>query len=396
MCTRFRVTKKYVLFIVLNLFAFRCLVAQGKFQNNKVFLPAPSSQALKQTMTGSQKKLGTDLLQLTDQKYLPEGFTLQSHAESMRKLNQYRYQGKDILQASNVKEGEVYVYIYLEPNVLTGILNPLVTKMTDIDERNHIVVAWIKVKDLENLASLLGVKHVQSVVPPVTNTGSVTTQGDSIHKTANVRRIYSQSGTGIKVGIISDGVDHRSSAQTTNDLPADGAGLTVLSNTYGGDEGTAMLEIVHDMVPGSALYFHDCGTNTLAFNRAIDALVSAGCKIICDDISWITEPFFEDGPVASHVASALSSNKIIYVSSAGNSGDSHYQGDYYPQPSGSSYHDFTRGGSTTLRNLYIKMTAGGTVQIVLEWNDKFGSSGNDYDLYLYSLNPSLKVAQSIN
>ena len=111
----------------------------------------------------------------------------------------------------------------------------------------------------------------------------------------------------------------------------DGDSLTVLSNVVGGDEGGAMLEIVHDMVPSSELYFHDCGLNTLAFNNAIDALISAGCKIICDDVSWITEPFFEDGTVASHVASVLAEKNIIYISSAGNSGGSHYQGDYYPQ-----------------------------------------------------------------
>ena len=42
------------------------------------------------------------------------------------------------------------------------------------------------------------------------------------------------------------------------------------------------------------------------------------------------------------------------------------------------------------------MPAGGSVMVVLEWNDQFGSSGNDYDLYLYSLSPNSKVAQSLN
>ena len=155
------------------------------------------------------------------------------------------------------------------------------------------------------------------------------------------------------------------------------------------------LEIVYDMVPSSELYFHDCGINTLAFNNAIDALISAGCNIICDNVSWITEPFFEDGAVASHVASVLAGNNIIYVSSAGNSGSSHYQGNYFPQPLGSAYNDFS-SGSSTFRNLYVHMPIGGSVWVVLEWNDQFGFSANDYDLYLVNMSTSKQVASSTN
>ena len=63
-----------------------------------------------------------------------------------------------------------------------------------------LLLLWVKVQDLENLASVTGVKQVQSVVPPVINTGSVTTEGDAIHKTSDVRSIYSQSGAGMKSG----------------------------------------------------------------------------------------------------------------------------------------------------------------------------------------------------
>ena len=388
-------SRKYVLFIVLNLFVFGCLFTQGKIQNSNVIFHIPSVRVIKENLTSSQQKLGTDLLQLANQKYLPEGLTLQSVAGSMKKLNQFSYKGTGTLNAETIGEGEVYVYIYLESGVLAETLDSLVTKITDIDKRNHIVVAWVKVKDLENLASLTGVKNVQSVTPPVINTGSVTTEGDSIHRTANVRNTFSISGAGINVGVISDGVDHRSSSQATGDLPEDGDGFTELSNTIGGDEGTAMLEIIHDMVPSSGLYFHDYGGNTVGFNSAIDALISAGCKVICDDISWITEPFFEEGMVASHVDSVLSQNNIIYISAAGNSAGSHYQGDYYAINDTTTQHDFSRG-SSPYPYLYINMPVGGSVRIVLEWNDKFGSSGNDYDLYLINMSSSETVAQSIN
>ena len=43
-------------------------------------------------------------------------------------------------------------------------------------------------------------------------------------------------------------MDHIADSVASGDLPND---VTVLSNTQGGDEGTAMLEIVYDMVPGA-------------------------------------------------------------------------------------------------------------------------------------------------
>jgi hypothetical protein len=380
--------------LLLDLLLFGSPFAQGRFQNTDFSIQSSLFQEAKAYMTTSQEKISSDLLQLIDQRFLPQGASLQSLAETMKSLKQLKSKQTAVFSPDSIKEGEVYVYVHLAPDAQVGTLSPLVSNITDVDESNHLVVAWVKVKNLESLASLNAVKTVRSVVPPVNKTGSVTTEGDVIHKTADVRSTYSQAGSGIKVGIISNGVDHRSTSQSTNDLPADGAGLTVRSNAVGGDEGTAMLEIVHDMVPGAGLYFHDQGTNVVAFDDAIDDLVSAGCNVICDDVGWITQPFFEDGTVASHVASVLSGNDIVYVSSAGNAGITHYQGDYYPITS-STQHDFSHG-STSTPYLYIHMSNGANVRVVLEWNDQFGSSGNDYDLSLVRISNGSTVAMSFS
>ncbi|MFC1787397.1 S8 family serine peptidase, partial [Halobacteriota archaeon] len=346
---------------------------------------------VKSTLTDAQKKLSTDLLQLVNSSSLPEGQNRENLKMQMENLGQFRPASSVSLAIDGrVADDLVYVYIYLKPFEGTQTIESYVWEITDMDEENHLAVAWVEVKDLETLASQELVRTIRTVIPPFVRIGSVTTEGDAIHRTADVRSNYSQSGSGMKIGIISDGVDHWTDAQISGDLPA---GLTVLSNTQGGDEGTAMLEIVHDMAPGADLYFHDCGANTVAFNDAIDDLVAAGCDVVCDDIGWIAQPFFEDGTVASHLASVLASNDIIYVSSAGNAGNKHYQGDYYPI-SGSTQHDFSHGGTTPY--LYLQMQAGGSVRIVLQWNDQFGYSGNDYDLGLYSFNSASYVAASVN
>ena len=349
-------------------------------------------------ITDAQKKLSTDLLQLLDSSFLPQGQNMETHKMQMKKSGQFRPAGSvsPKLDRRVVVNDLVHVYIYLKSHAGTQAIEHYVWEVTDRDDKNHVAVAWVEVKKLEKLASFDAVRTIRTVMPPLVMTGAVTTEGDAIHRTYDVRTAHSQSSSDVKVGIISDGVDSRATAQATNDLPPDGSGLTVLNNTHGGDEGTALLEIVHDMVPDADLYFHDCGNNWVAFNDAIDALVTAGCDVICDDVGWITEPFFEDGIIASHLTTVLDNNDIIYVSAAGNAAHTHYQGDYY-DPSGSSgyaQHDFSSGGSTGYY-LYLWMQAGDSVRIVLQWNDQFGSSGNDYDLGLYSYGSGLYVASSI-
>lgn len=337
---------------------------------------------LKKSLSLKRKKLSTDLLQLIDSTYLPEGTNREKHVEKMKKLRQLRPKLTAAKLEDRISEGMVHVYLYLKSKDKINIVKQFVSQPTGQDEKRGIVAAWVKTRNLDKIASIEGVRTIRSVMPPITRAGSVVTEGDAIHRTADVRSIYSQGGSGIKVGIISDGVDHLSDAQATNDLPA---GVTVLSNAIGGDEGTAMLEIVHDMVPDAELYFHDCGINTIAFNSAINDLVTAGCNVICDDIGWITQPFFEDGNIASHLKSVLLSNDIIYVSSAGNAGYRHHQTIFYPQadPNG-DYHDFSEGSDPTSVDMYCTIPRGGRIRVVLQWNDTFGSSNNDYNLHLYS------------
>ena len=77
------------------------------------------------------------------------------------------------------------------------------------------------------------------------------------------------SGVGITVGVLSDGVDSLPASIASGDLPAD---VRVLAPGYG-DEGTAMLEIVHDEDGSIAkLYFatYAVTRRPLAFADLVD------------------------------------------------------------------------------------------------------------------------------
>ncbi|MCK9593993.1 MAG: PKD domain-containing protein, partial [Methanoregula sp.] len=281
--------------------------------------------------------------------------------------------------ANNFSSGElVYVYIHLIPGNSTHCIDSYVSEVTDRDEENNLTVAWVDRYRLDAVASNECVRSIDEVIPPVVNVGTALTQGDAIHKTVNVRSKFGFTGTGMKIGVISDGVTSLAASVNSGDLPSN---VNVLS-AGSGDEGTAMLEIIHDMVPNATLYFHDAGWDTLQFNAAIDALQANGCTVIVDDISWVSEPFFEDGVIASHVSALVTntSNPLIYVSSAGNSAQRHFQGDFFPDGT-SNFNDFS-SGSGVAKSLYVNLPAQSTVWIVLEWNDQFGNSANDYDLFL--------------
>ncbi|MDD2439843.1 MAG: PGF-pre-PGF domain-containing protein [Methanosarcinaceae archaeon] len=358
----------------------------------------------RESLSPTQKKLSSELRQLVNPEFLPPGQTQKSLKSGMQELGQLKFSeekpeliGSPLQNKREIKAGEeekVYVYLYLNPDAESQRLEPY-CELIEKDEENHLATAWVKVEALESLASRPEIKRIRTVMPPRTRVGSVSTEGDFIHNASFLRENYNVRGAGIKIGIISDGVESYKEAVASGDLPKN---LTVLDNSIGGDEGTAMLEIVHDLAPDAELYFHACGNSTLEFNRAIDALADSGCKIICDDISWITEPFFEDGIVATHVEEVIKTRNILYVSSAGNRGSAHYQGMYYENGVGG--HDFSRGTNES-KNLYLSIPPGGDVIVILEWDDLWEASDNDYNLYLINnttleKNPILEKNTSLN
>ena len=204
------------------------------------------------------------------------------------------------------------------------------------------------------------------------------------------RTTYSVDGTGIGIGVISNGVRTLAARQASGDVPAQ---VTVLPGQAGaGDEGTALLEIVHDLAPGAELYFAtgNGGQARMAVN--IEALCEAGANVIVDDIGYIYEAAFQDDIVAQGVNAAVADG-CVFFSAGGNDGNlTHgtsgvWEGDYAAgsalivdgQTLGTK-HDF--GGGVEANEL-----EGRSVRtIILQWADPLGDSSNDYDLFLVNEN----------
>ena len=151
---------------------------------------------------------------------------------------------------------------------------------------------------------------------PALRAGSVVTEGDVAHE-ADQLRAAGIDGAGISIGVLSDGVDSLDDLVAAGELPP----VTVIAGQAGsGTEGTAMLEIIHDMAPGANLFFATGQGGQLQMALNILQLLTAGCNIIVDDLSYATEPAFQDGQVAIAV-NAVAASGGLYFSSAGNSGN---------------------------------------------------------------------------
>jgi hypothetical protein len=246
----------------------------------------------------------------------------------------------------------------------------------------HTLRARVPLTEVEALAASPDVRFVAPPAEPSLAVGDVTSEGDVTHRANTARSNFGVNGAGVKVGVLSDGVDSLDTSQSTLDLGA----VTVLPGQAGsGDEGTAMLEIVHDVAPGAQLYFATAFTSAESFAQNIRALRTAGCDIIVDDVTYYNEGVFQDGPIAQAV-NDVTSDGALYFSSAGNSGNLDdgtsgvWEGDFTPFDDGSRVWAYFGPGQ------WQNPIAAGysTRPATLKWADPLGASSNDYDLYLFA------------
>ena len=275
--------------------------------------------------------------------------------------------------------GNVQVYIHLASTDATS-LQQVRDAVASIEIENTevgIIQAWV---DPSHLGSVAGLGAVRRITPPdytQTRKGSRTTEGDAVHRANLVRAFSGLTGKGVKVGVISDGAQAWQTARARGDLPSS---IEINTNQENrGHEGTALMEIVHDIAPDARLAFS--GTDTsLGMAQAIlwlanDAFDGEGADVIVDDIFYLFQPYFEDGWIAQAAADAVAGG-AVYVSAAGNRAERHYEGDYVDSGD-DGFHAFDGSKDVALR-------LGGSTytQVVLQWNDEFGASANDYDLFL--------------
>ncbi|MFO0829467.1 MAG: S8 family serine peptidase [Phycisphaerales bacterium] len=271
-----------------------------------------------------------------------------------------------------------------------------------------VIQAWLTPNQIDLATSLPFVRLVRLPGYAEPREGAVTTEGDAAHRADQLRTApYCLDGDGVRVGIISDGIDHIFDATLSGDIPTKPGkkftpDVTVAAGLNGsGDEGTAMLEIVYDLAPKAKLFFAGPSTSAEMVD-AINALAEdSACHVICDDLGFFDQPMFDDGPIADAAESAVVGAGRTYVSAAGNDADAHWQDDFAgvvvnnAATDGNNWElmDFDGAGD---HSLDVTVPGNGRLRIHLQWDDKFRQSSNDYDLYVVNAAETVIFGSSTN
>lgn len=280
--------------------------------------------------------------------------------------------------------GEVHVYVILatfRPDCVAR-LQSLGLRVEVTLPEFRLVQGWAPASALDAIAALDFVKEVRPPDYPVQRgAGATSSAGDSILRADLARTQFGVTGAGVKVGAISDGVAHLGDSVASGDLPADVEVLKAGS----GNEGTAMLEIVHDLAPGAPLAFYAPGTSA-EMVVGIGVLAAAGARVVVDDLGFFSEPKFEDGMVAEAVR-AFATDGRVYVTAAGNDARRHYRAPYrrlaglgYPSTSYAAVHNYAAAGTDAGNTVVVPPSC--SLSVFLQWNNRWGASSDDLDLFL--------------
>ena len=224
-----------------------------------------------------------------------------------------------------------------------------------------------------------------------TNAGAANSEGGKAHGADRARKFFNVDGTGVKIGILSDSDDFKEESIASGDLPANTVTVPGQDGRPGAGEGTAMMQIVHDLAPGAQIFFATAFNSPESFADNIRTLrFQYGCDIIADDVIYFFESPYQDDLIAAAVDD-VTADGALYFSSAGNAGN------YNDGTSGVWEGDFKSGGVlATLPDGYTVHSFGDGVisnrievgggPLYLHWSDP-GSldnplASNDYDLFL--------------
>jgi hypothetical protein len=264
---------------------------------------------------------------------------------------------------------------------LTSRFGSLNVTATDKKYRAGVIEGYISVDDVPGLAKAPGVRAVILTLKPALRQkspvddaainpapqlrilGTTFDQGVTQHRVDKINRLYNPSapvnylGAGISIGVLSDSFNTAPDSDAGPDVahgdlpgpanPINPNPVVVLQDfPNGSDEGRGMAQICYKMAPKARLGFATAFTGEVAFANNIRALAGLpgftfptrqqgfAANVICDDVFYFDEPFFQDGIIAFGVDDVTAAG-VAYFSSAGNDiGTNGYDSDLRIIPNG--------------------------------------------------------------
>ena len=183
---------------------------------------------------------------------------------------------------------------------------------------------------------------------------------------ANKLQAAGLDGTGIKIGVISDGVIGIEALESDGTLPT----VTIYQNDHGGgkNEGNAMLQVVHQIAPNAQLYF--CSASDYFVSGCVADLVNTyGVNIVTNDI--LGDLSMSPTSQAAQVENVEAANPgLLFVNAAGDQGNDVFES------------QFTG----------VSLTVGGQAIQAMDFGAALGQSSNPYNSWTVPANTTISPA----
>jgi Subtilase family/Dockerin type I domain len=301
-----------------------------------------------------------------------------------------------------------------------------------------VIEGYVTLDDVAGIANTQGVGSVILQLRPIHS--AVTAQGVNQHRVNRINSFYNSGvslnwdGTGMSIGVMSDSFDSQPSVEggfttadedvASQDLPGTGnvtnsQPVVVLqdfdSPPNATNEGRGMCQIVYDMAPKARIGFATADAGELEFANNIRALAGLpgytypdatqqGFKgdVVCDDVSYLDEPMFQDGVIAQGVNDVVAAGVTYCSSAANNWGIDGYESVFRPVPNGTGttsatntalentninlagvppelyaggFHNFDPSGDPAKQDIAQTINSGSdALAFVFQWNDPYDSS----------------------
>jgi hypothetical protein len=196
------------------------------------------------------------------------------------------------------------------------------------------------------------------------------------------------TGRGVKVGVLDLGFLGYANRMAEGELPTDVITRSFISDgselAFWGrpatPHGTACAEVIHDVAPDAQLHLVNFG-NQAEWEAAVDWLLAQGVDVISFSGGWPLGGPGDGTSILAEKVSAVRDAGVLWVNAAGNAAQQHWMGEWRDDdPDGpDGWHNF---GPTDGTNT-ITVTDELEIILGLRWDDPWGASANDYDLFLF-------------
>jgi outer membrane protein assembly factor BamB/subtilisin family serine protease len=255
------------------------------------------------------------------------------------------------------------------------------------------IQALVPISALKQIADLREVQFVRPPIKPSLTQGTTVSEGQKLIG-APTWHGAGVNGQGVKVGLI-DPSFYRYEQQLGRELPPRERVTAKSFRSDGrmydpdapGSHGVAVAEVVTDVAPGVSLHLAAFDTD-VEFRRAVDWMIEQRVDVINTSLGFPSGCFRGEGLFEPSIKKAREAG-ITWVTSAGNRGDSHWEGSFTDSNS-NNRHEFSSFDETLTFEVELipleiqgQRVAGVLVVFFLSWDAPCSGASDDYDLAIF-------------